>query len=284
EPDNDFMRWKGVKFYADGGAGTRSAWVSEPFARWQELEGTENHGEPEVQDYAGREAQYRAVADMGWDLHTHACGDLAMQETVKLYMKLMDEIRQKRPNADLRWSVIHAYLPMEPKTSVLADMAKYHIIAVPNPVFNWQQGKGFVTNLGEDRMRRTQPFRSYLKAGVRMPSGSDYPITTADPWASIYELLTRKDQATGLVHGPQETIGIVDALKSFSIDGAFLTYDESTRGTLETGKLADLVMLDIPDIMQLERNPELCFKMPDKVMMTMVGGAIRYQKGAPPSH
>jgi hypothetical protein len=277
EPDNDFMRWRGTKFYADGGAGTRSAWVSEPFARWQELEKQENHGEPEVSDYALRERQFRAAADLGWDLHTHACGDLAMQQTVKLYMKLMDEIHRTRPDADLRWSVIHAYLPMEPTTSVLADMAKYHILAVPNPVFNWQQGKGFADNLGAERMARTQPFRTYVKAGVRMPSGSDYPITSPNPWAGIYALLTRRDQATGRVFGPQETIGVIDALRSYTIDGAFLTYDESARGTLEAGKLADLVVLDLPDITELERNPELCFKMANRVLMTMVGGKIQYQ-------
>lgn len=278
EPDTEFLRWRGTKFYSDGGAGTRSAWVSQPFARWQELEGKENQGEPEVDDDVVREAQYRAAADLGWDLHTHSCGDLAMQQTVKLYIKLMNEIHQKRPQADLRWSVIHAYLPMEPTTSVLADMAKYHIIAVPNPVFNWQQGKGFAENLGAERMARTQPFRSYLKAGVRMASGSDYPITSPDPWAGIYALLTRRDQATGRVYGPQETIGIMDALRSYTIDGAYLTYDDKTRGSLEAGKLADLVLLDLPDINQLEKNPELCFRMPDRVLMTMVDGKIQYQK------
>jgi predicted amidohydrolase YtcJ len=195
---------------------------------------------------------------------------------VKLYTKIMDEIHRTRPNADLRWSVIHAYLPMEPDTSVLADMAKYHILAVPNPVFNWQQGKGFAENLGAERMARTQPFRSYLKAGVRMPSGSDYPITSPDPWASIYALLTRRDQATGRVYGPQETIGIMDALRSYTIDGAYLTYDEKSRGSLEQGKLADLVVVDLPDIMQVEKNPELCFTMPDRVLMTMVGGKVEY--------
>lgn len=282
DPDNGFLRWRGVKFYADGGAGTRSAWISEPFARWQDLEHKENFGEPEVPDNAVREAQYRAVADLGWDLHTHAAGDVAMRQTVSLYMKLLDEIHAKRPSADLRWSVIHAYLPIEAKTSVLADMAKYHIVAVPNPVFNWQQGKGFADNLGEARMARTQPFRSYLKAGVMMPSGSDYPITSPDPWLGIYAMVTRRDQATGRVYGPSETVGILDALRSYTTHGAYLTYDEKTRGSLEAGKLADLVVLDLPDIMQLEKRPDLLLQMADRVAMTLVGGKILYEKSGTP--
>lgn len=278
EPSNDFLRWRGTKFYSDGGAGTRSAWVSEPFANWQELEGTENHGYPFVEDDELREEQFRAALEYGWDLHTHSCGDLAMRQTVSVYMNLMDEIRQERPNADLRWSVIHAYLPMEPGTSVLEDMARYGVIAAPNPVFNWQQGSGFASNLGADRMARLQPFRSYIQSGVIMASGSDYPITSHDPWIGIYALLTRRDQASGQVYGPDETLGIMDALRSYTTHGAYLTYDDETRGTLEAGKLADLVVLDLADIRDLEREPELCFGMSDRVVMTLVGGKIRYQK------
>jgi predicted amidohydrolase YtcJ len=193
-------------------------------------------------------------------------------------MKLMDEVHQKNPKADLRWSVIHAYMPIEPKTNMLADMAKSHIIAVANPPFQWQQGDGFATNAGPARMARIQPFRSYLKAGVLMPSGSDYPIVTHDPWVGIYALLTRRDQKTGKVYGPNETIGIVDALRSYSTMGAYLTYDEKKRGSIEVGKLADLTVLDLADINMLEKNPELCFQMRDRVVATLVGGQIRYQK------
>ena len=107
--------------------------------RWKELEGAENRGLPVVADNAVREAQFRAALAHGWELHTHACGDVAMRQTVDLYIKLMDEIRAKNPGADLRWSVIHAYHPIEPKTNMIEEMAAHGIIAVVNPVFNWQE-------------------------------------------------------------------------------------------------------------------------------------------------
>jgi predicted amidohydrolase YtcJ len=275
---DNFLRWRGTKFYGDGGAGTRSAWVSEPFDHSMELEKAPNLGNPVMEDSAVREAQYRMALEYGWDLHTHSCGDRAMRQTVDLYKKLMDEIRQKRPGADLRWSVIHAYLPMEEKTSVLADMAKYGIVASSNPVFNWQEGAGFSNNLGPERMARTQPFRSYVKAGVLLTSGSDYGVTSHNPWMGFYALLTRRDQTSGKVFGPDETLGIEDALRSYTINGAKMTYDEKQRGSLEVGKLADLVVLDIPDIRLLEKDPELCHKMADKIVMTMVEGQPRFQK------
>ena len=273
-----FLRWRGAKFYSDGGAGTRSAWLSEPFARSEELERAPNLGNPVVADNAVREAQYRAALDFGWELHTHACGDQAMRQAVDLYKKLMDEIHKTRPQADLRWSIIHAYLPMEARTNMLQEMARYGIIASLNPVFNWQEGAAFTNNLGPERFARTQPFRSYVKAGVLVTSGSDYDVTSHNPWIGLYALLTRKDQTTGRVFGPEETLDIATALRTYTINGAYLTYDEKARGSLETGKLADLAVLDLPDIRDLQKNPDLCFQMENRILLTMVGGEVRFQK------
>jgi predicted amidohydrolase YtcJ len=202
-----------------------------------------------------------------------------MRQTVTLYMKFLDEFKASHPGQPLpRWSVIHAYMPIEPKTNVLPDMVKYGIIAVTNPVFNWQQGSGFEANVGPERMARLQPFRTYMHSGAIMASGSDYSVTTHNPWMGFYALLTRRDQTTGKVFGPDETVGIEDALKSYTINGAYLTYEEHFKGSLEVGKVADLVVLDLGDISDLQKNPELCFQMPDRVLLTMVDGKVRYQK------
>jgi predicted amidohydrolase YtcJ len=274
---DSWLRWRGAKFYADGGAGTRSAWLSESFSRWEEYEGEPNLGIPVQPDNDARESQYRVAAlEHGWDLHTHTCGDAAMRQTVDLYMKLMDEIRAQRPDADLRWSLIHAYLPIEPATRVLDDMAEYGIIASVNPVFNWQEGAAFLTNLGPERFARTKPFRSYVEAGIFLNSGSDYPVTSHDPWIGMYALMTRKSQADGQAYGPDETLGLEDALRSYTINGAYLTYEEDTRGSLEVGKVADLVVLDLEDLRMLEEDPELLFTMSDRVLMTMSDGVVRF--------
>ncbi len=276
--DDPFLRWRGTKFYSDGGAGTRSAWVSESFDRWPEFEGEPNHGYPVVTDHAFREAQYRAAVDRGWQLHTHAAGDVAMRQAVDLYRALMTEVRDTTPDADLRWSLIHAYFPIEPATRVLEDMAELGIIAAANPVFQWQEGIAFATNVGDERMTRMQPFRSYVDAGVVLASGSDYPVTSHDPWMGIYALLTRRDQATDRVFGPDQTLGIADALRSYTINGAYLAHADDWLGSLEPGKAADLVVLDIPDVFVLERDPELAFQMRDRIVMTIVDGIVRYER------
>lgn len=270
-----FLRWRGVKVYGDGGVGTRSAWMSEPFHMWDELEGERNLGNPVVESYPEREAQYRAIRSHGWDLHTHSCGDQSMRQTVDLYMKLLDEMQEESGELpDLRWSVIHAYFPIEPKTRVLDDMARYGIVAATNPVFNWQQGLSFAANAGPQRMARLQPFRSYMRGGVIMASGSDYGVTTHNPWMGFYALLTRKDQKSGVAHGEEETVTIAEALRSYTWNGAFLTHDEQDRGSLEPGRLADLVVLDLPGLDALEEDPGLLFSMRERILATMVEGEV----------
>ncbi len=270
-----FLRWRGVKVYGDGGVGTRSAWMSEPFHLWDELEGEQNLGNPVVRDYGVREAQYRAIRAHGWDLHTHSCGDQAMRQAVDLYMKLLDEMTEETGEIpDLRWSVIHAYFPIEPKTRVLEDMARYGIVAATNPVFNWQQGFSFAANSGPERMARLQPFRTYMRSGVIMASGSDYGVTTHDPWMGFFALLTRKDQKSGVSWGEEETVTVAEALRSYTWNGAWLTHDDEERGSLEPGKLADLVVLDLPSLDALEEDPDLLFTMRERVLATLVSGEV----------
>jgi predicted amidohydrolase YtcJ len=273
-----FLRWRGVKFYGDGGVGSRSAWLSEPFEHSREMEGKDNYGVPVQPDYAAREAQYRAVLEYGWDLHTHSTGDQAMRETMDLYKKLLDEIHARRPGIDPRWSIIHAYLPLEAKTRVLEDMAKYHIVALLNPIFHWMNGIDYQHNLGAERMARFNPARSYMKAGVTVASGSDFAVATHDPWLGLYALVVRKDDTTGKVDGPEERLDFADALRTYTINGAYLTYEDNFKGTLEPGKVADLVVLDIRDIKDIDRNPEILKSMRKRVLMSMVEGQVRYQQ------
>src|SRR5262245_56581716 len=76
-----FLRWRGTKWQIDGGAGTRSSWVSDPFLHWEDIEGQPNHGYHWVED-SMREAQMRPTVDRGWEPHVHATGDLGVKQTV----------------------------------------------------------------------------------------------------------------------------------------------------------------------------------------------------------
>jgi predicted amidohydrolase YtcJ len=179
-----------------------------------------------------------------------------------VYKVLMDGIREREAEADLRWSIIHNYLPDEPGTSVIEDMSRYGIVAAINPANLYYEGDSFLRNIGPERMARHTPYRTFLDAGIRMASGSDYPNNSPDP-------------LSGEVHGQEQRISMLEALKTFTINGAYLTYDDDVRGSLEADKLADLVILDA-DLLNVEDDELL--EMSSRVLLTMVAGDIKYQK------
>ena len=200
-----------------------------------------------------------------------------MKQTVDIYAKLMDSIRVEDPNADLRWSVIHAYLPMEEETNLLDKMSEYGIIAAVNPSFIYHQGRSFSKNLGADRMARLKPIRSYLDAGVKVAIGSDYGTSPYSPWIGLYAMLTRTD-LWGDQHGTDELISLEEALRLMTINNAYLTYSDDWNGSLEPGKGADLVVLDIEDFWELERDPEQILGMADQILLTLVDGKPAFQR------
>jgi predicted amidohydrolase YtcJ len=238
--------------------------------------GGSNYGALVEPDFDRRLALLRTAAvDFGWELHTHSIGDVAMRQTTDAYKLVIDEIRARDPEADLRYSIIHAYMADEPETSVIRDMAEYGIIASINPGDVHVEGDSFLGNLGESRMTRLLPFRTYLDGGVIMASGSDYFVAPWDPWIGIYAMRSRRLQVSGIVAGEDQTIPLQEALKTYTINGAYLTYDDDVRGSLEPGKLADLVVLDA-DLLSLA--DEELLSMGDRVMLTMVGGRVEYRR------
>ncbi len=272
---DEWLRVRGAKLSADGGVGSRSAALSVPYLSIPDDPlGGENYGAFRDRDFDYRLAQFRALVDHGWELHTHACGDAAIRQTVDGYKILMDSLLAEDPDADLRWSVIHNYLPDEPGTSVIREMAEYGMIAAINPANLYFEGESFVRNIGLDRTARHTPYRTLLDAGIVMASGSDYPNNSPDPWIGIYQMITRRSQLSGEVHGAEQRISLLEALKTFTINGAYLTYDEGQRGSVEVGKLADLVILDA-DL--LEASEEEILDMSSRVLLTMVGGEVVYR-------
>ncbi|HXV64234.1 MAG TPA: amidohydrolase family protein, partial [Vicinamibacteria bacterium] len=275
---DEWLKIRGVKSSADGGIGSRSAAMSAPFLTIpQDPLGEENFGSYRDPDFEYRLAQFEPIAEYGWEIHTHACGDAAIRQTMDVYKILMDRIRSKRPGADLRWSIIHCYLPDEPETSVINDMARYRVIAAINPANLYFEGDSFVRNIGPERMARHTPYKTFLDAGVMMASGSDYPNNSPDPWIGMYQMVTRRHQISGAVHGPEQRISFLDALATFTRNGAYLTFDDDIRGTLEPGKLADLVVVDA-DLTALDLHPEALLRMSEKVLATVVAGKAVYER------
>ncbi len=259
-----FLRLTGTKWVAD------DEWLSEPWAIGDEP----YYGGPLV-DNETRMAQFREAVRRGFSLHTHATGDAGIRQVTDQYMQLIDELRAADPDAAPRWGIEHGFLPAEAKTNVLADMARYGIVASVQPLWRFQHSN-YRGIYGPERFARMNPIRSLMRAGVTVAAGSDFYANSVDPWLGIYAMTTREAQNEPLT-GVNERIGIHDALRTYTLNGAIYAGDERIRGSLEVGKYADLVVLDIPSIDLLERDPSLLLRMHRRVLWTLVEGQTGYR-------
>ncbi|MCZ6498873.1 MAG: amidohydrolase [Gammaproteobacteria bacterium] len=273
---DDYFRVRGAKSSMDGGMGSRSAAVSVPYLPVAEDPlGAENRGALREPSFERNLEQYQVLAEFGWELHTHAIGDRAINRVVDVYKELLHRLRERRPDDEQRWSIIHLYQPDEPDNSVVEEMADYGIIAAINPANLYFEGASFLRNVGAKRMARHTPYRTLRDAGVRMACGSDYPNNPPDPWVGIYHMVTRQMQNDDRIYGQDETVSLQEALACFTIDGAFLTYDDDVRGSIEPGKYADLVILE-GELMSASEDELL--GMADNILLTLVGGRAVYRR------
>lgn len=255
---DEWLRLGGLKMAIDGGTSSHTALMYEPF-----------EGEAHVGDFNRLDPQtlrrhFRTAQELGWDVGIHTCGDRAMDMVVDAFA----EIVRDAPWPDARHNVIHAYFPSD---RALALMAEHRIAAVIQPTFLYWEGDLIFRDVGDRRAANYKPARKYLDHGVVLCATSDIPSTVSpDPFVGMYALATRKNNLDHYI-APDQAITRAEALRAYTTAGAWLTREESLKGTLEPGRLADLIVID--------RN---YFTAPDeqikeiRVLMTVVGGCIVY--------
>ena len=227
---DDLLRIGGVKLLPDGGVGDRTARLFEPYSAEPG-----NRGSWVVDPGRVREA-IAWVHHAGRSMDSHTCGDEAQEVVVRAYA----EAQERDPKPWLRHRVHHAYLPTP---MALALMARHRVAAVVSNPFLASLGESFVASLGEERAARMMPMRTYLDAGVTLAGSSDSPVADYDPWVGIQAAATRRT-ALRRTLGEAERISPLDALHSYTTGAAAALGVERDRGSLEPGKLADLVVLD----------------------------------------
>ena len=133
-------------------------------------------------------------------------------------------------------------------------------------------GDQYAENFGPKRSRWLHPHKTMLEMGIIAGGNSDCPVTFYSPFVQIYEAVTRKT-SSGKVVSPEEKITPMEAIRVYTWNGAYLGKDEKRLGSLESGKLADLIVLD-RDILTIQHD-----EIKDiEVLTTIVDGKIVYQK------
>jgi predicted amidohydrolase YtcJ len=262
---NEDLKLAGLKGFADGSLGSATAYFFEPYADDPKTRGL-LHGQmfPE-----GIMEKRILVADRaGLQVAIHAIGDRANAVILDIYEKAAG---QQGPR-DRRFRIEHA---QHLRTSDIARFGRLGVIASMQPYHAVDDGRWAETKIGPDRVRTTYPFKSLLENGAVLAFGSDWPVAPLDPIQGIYAAVTRRTLDGKNPNGwiPEQKISLEDAIKGYTSAGAFAEFAEKTKGTIEPGKLADIVVLD--------KN---LFAIPPeeirtaKVELTILGGRIVYKR------
>jgi predicted amidohydrolase YtcJ len=251
---DEWLRIEGVKLIVDGGF--EGGWMKEPYE------------EPFGHDRTFRGLQlipadrYTAIVKelnrLGWGVGTHAVGDAALDQVLTAY----EAANAERPITGKRWAIEHAFIPREEDFARMKKLGL--VVTVQNHLY--LAGPSLVRYWGRKRADWVTPVRAYLDHGVMVAAGTDAPVVPFRPLWTMYHFVTR-DTISGGVMGPDQKITRQEVLRIATINNAYLTFDESRKGSIEPGKLADFVVLS-DDILE---GPAKRIEQA-KVLMTMVGG------------
>jgi predicted amidohydrolase YtcJ len=260
---DDRLRIGAIKIVADGSSSGRTAAVSEPYVDAPGNTGIMYLNREELDN--GVLAAHRA----GFQVGVHAIGDRAISAVLDSYEAALREL----PKADHRLRIEHCGICTP---SILSRIKRLGVVPVPQPIFLYGEGESYRAGLGEDRVKWAYPLKSFIDGGIVTPMSSDCPATSGaeliSPLLGIYVAVTRKTDA-GRDLGPGQRIGVEDALRCYTLNSAYATFEEGAKGSIEPGKLADFVVLsDDPLMVKAEKIKDM------SVEMTIVGGRVAYKK------
>jgi predicted amidohydrolase YtcJ len=170
---------------------------------------------------------------------THAIGDAAISTVLDLY----GEIEQAGGARDRRWRIEHA---QHMAAADFGRFAKLQVIASVQPYQAIDDGRWAEARIGHDRASRTYAFRTFQEHGVRLAFGTDWPVAPLNPILTLYAAVTRATLDGKQPNGwfPEQKMSIQDAIAAYTLGSAYAEFQEHDKGSIEPGKLADLVLLD----------------------------------------
>lgn len=226
---NSHYRIGPVKLWMDGSTSGPSSLMNEPYCHNPNLKGLQVTTQEEADELI------IAAHCAGFQVTGHAVGDKA----VDILLSSIRKAYKKEPRKNCRHRIEHAAFLSEKTKKDILDMG---IVPVPNPGFitiNGQDYKKYYGNRAEEMF----PLGFYLNNNIISPIGSDSPVHTPNPMHGIYGAITRNDIANNISLGERNTVDVMQAIKMYTLDGAYASFEEDTKGSIEIGKCADLVVL-----------------------------------------
>lgn len=225
---DEHIKLGSLKFFVDGGVTSRTAWFSRPYEGRSDF-----FGVAEVDKKTLFET-VRLADRLGWQLHFHTCGDAAAE----LVLQALEAAQKENQSSGRRHLMTHLYVLSQEQ---MERMRRLGVVAVLQPNFVYALGEHMRAVLGEDQLAHLIPFRALLEAGVPVALSADgHP---QEPLYGVYAAVVRETK-TGHVLGPEEAVSVMEALRAYTRTSAYARFEEERRGSLEAGKLADLIVLD----------------------------------------
>ena len=263
--DSDFLKLAGLKGFMDGSLGAATAYFFEPYSDNPRTSGLLHD---QMFPDGIMQERVRKADRLGLQVAVHAIGDRANSLLLDIYGTAISAGAAR----DRRWRIEHA---QHLRPADITRMEKLGIVASMQPYHAVDDGCWAEKKLGKARLQTTYAFRSMLDSGVRLAFGSDWPVAPLDPLAGIYAAVTRRTADGKNPDGwiPEQKITVEEAVGAYTTGAAFTEFEESTKGTIEAGKLADLVVLE-RDIFRIP--PEQIRET--RVLTTVAGGRLVYER------
>ena len=252
---------RSIKRLIDGALGAHGAWLLEPYNSMPTSTGLNTEPLDAMKETA------RIAIENGFQLCTHAIGDRGNRETLDIYEAAFKAHPDRK---DLRWRVEHAQ-HLHPDD--IPRFGKLHVIAAMQGIHCTSDAPWVIKRLGEKRAEEgAYVWQKLMRTGAVICNGTDVPVEDISPIACFYATVTRKTKDGSVFFGDQKMTR-EQALRSYTINGAYAGFEENIKGTLSVGKLADITVLS-KDILTVPDD-----EISDtEVLYTIVGGKVLYKK------
>ena len=251
---------RSFKVYGDGALGSRGAALKKPYCDDPHNYGFLRTDIKDLKYYANE------IANMGFQMNTHAIGDSTVSVLLKEYQKVLNDID------DPRWRIEHSQVVDLNEFNLYNDK----ILPSVQPTHATSDMYWAYDRLGE-RIEGAYAFKDLLSSSKRIALGTDFPVERVNPFHTFYSSIERKDLSGYPASGFQieNALSREETLKGMTIWGAYFNFEENEKGSIEKGKSADFIIID-QNIMEIEAA-----KIPNtKVLKTFVDGELVYQKDA----
>jgi predicted amidohydrolase YtcJ len=260
-----FLRFGGLKGFADGSLGSATAWFFEPYADDPKAFGLLAS---DMLPDGAMEKRVKAADRAGLQCAIHAIGDRANAAILDIY----ERTAATNGERDRRFRIEHA---QHVRPADILRFGRSNVIASVQPYHAVDDGRWAERKIGPGRAKTTYPFRSFLDAGTTLVFGSDWPVAPMDPLRAIEAAVTRRTLDGAHPDGwiPEQKISAAEAVRATTLGPAFAEFAEAWKGRLAEGYVADFVALDgDPLALPADRLAGI------RVLMTVVGGKIVFRR------